>query len=89
MLPSILVEYEQGEVELRSGDLLIGYTDGISESMNPAEEEWSEDAMLEFLKTVSARPAKEILAETVVAADAFANGAKQHDDMTMIIIKVL
>ncbi|MEP6788049.1 MAG: SpoIIE family protein phosphatase, partial [Acidobacteriota bacterium] len=56
MLPSMIVEYEQGEIDLKPGDLLVGYTDGISESMNPAEEEWSEDAMLAFLKTVSAKP---------------------------------
>ena len=57
--------------------------------MNPAEEEWSEEAMLEFLKTVSSKPAAEILAETVVAADRFADGAKQHDDMTMVGIKII
>ena len=89
MLPSMLVNYDQGEVELAPGDLLVGYTDGISESMNPAEEEWSEDAMLDFLKTVRERTATEILQETVIAADKFADGAKQHDDMTMIVVKVI
>ena len=49
----------------------------------------SEDAMLAFLKTVSDKPASEILADTIVAADEFADGAKQHDDMTMIVVKVL
>ncbi len=89
MLPPMIVDYTQGEIELKTGDLLVGYTDGISESMNPAEEEWSEDAMLQFLKTVADKPSQEILAETVVAADRFADGAKQHDDMTMIVLKVL
>ncbi|MDQ3711314.1 MAG: SpoIIE family protein phosphatase, partial [Acidobacteriota bacterium] len=42
MLPSMLVNYKQGEIELQTGDLLVGYTDGISEAMNPQEEEWSE-----------------------------------------------
>ncbi len=50
MLPPMIVEYEQGEIDLLPGDLLIGFTDGISEAMNPKEEEWGEDAMLECLK---------------------------------------
>ena len=75
--------------ELRTGDLLVGYTDGISEAMNPDEEEWGEDAMLEIIHASGEKPADEILRRVVEAADKFADGAKQHDDMTMVIIKVL
>jgi sigma-B regulation protein RsbU (phosphoserine phosphatase) len=89
MLPSMLVNYKQGEIELQTGDLLVGYTDGISEAMNPQEEEWSEDAMLERLKTVSEKSPVEILPFIVHCADEFASGAKQHDDMTMIVVKVI
>jgi sigma-B regulation protein RsbU (phosphoserine phosphatase) len=89
MLPPMLVNYKQGEIQLQSGDLLVGYTDGISEAMNPQEEEWSEDEMLERLKIVREKPAAEILPFIVGCADEFANGAKQHDDMTMIIVKIL
>lgn len=88
MLPSMLVDYEQGEIELEKGDCLVGFTDGISEAMNPQEEEWSEDAMLEELKKVLDKPSEEILPLIVACADKFADGAKQHDDMTMIIVKV-
>ncbi|MDQ3711086.1 MAG: SpoIIE family protein phosphatase, partial [Acidobacteriota bacterium] len=88
MLPSMLVNYKQDEIKLRTGDLLVGYTDGISEAMNPQEEEWSEDAMLEELKKVYEKPAVEILPYIVACADEFASGAKQHDDMTMIVVKV-
>ena len=85
----MLVDYAQGEIQLETGDLLIGYTDGISEAMNPQEEEWGEDAMLEFLQAVYKKSAADILADTVIAADKFAGGAKQHDDMTMIVVKVI
>jgi sigma-B regulation protein RsbU (phosphoserine phosphatase) len=88
MLPPILVNYSQGEVELKPGDLLVGFTDGISEAMNPNEEEWGEEAVLAELKTIDALPCKEILEHIVAAADRFADGAKQHDDMTMIVLRV-
>ncbi len=71
----MLVNYKQGEIRLQSGDLLVGYTDGISEAMNPNEEEWSQDEMLERLKTVYEKPAAEILPFIVACADKFANGA--------------
>jgi sigma-B regulation protein RsbU (phosphoserine phosphatase) len=89
MLPSMLARYEQGEETLTPGDLLVGFTDGISEAMNPNEEEWGEDALLEELKRMAADPASVILHSIVASADAFASGAKQHDDMTMIVVRVL
>lgn len=89
MLPTMFVNYTQGEVQLEKGDLLVGSTDGITEAMNPQEEEWSEDAMLEELKKVYDKPSAEILKYIVECADNFANGAKQHDDMTMIVVKVI
>ena len=89
MLPSDFVDYKQGELELEAGDMLVGFTDGISEAMNSNEEEWGEDAMLVELKKVCEKPSAEILPYIVKCADEFANGAKQHDDMTMIIVKVV
>ena len=88
MLPGAFANYDQGEVQLESGDMLVGYTDGISEAMNPEEEEWGEDAMLAELKNAQSKTAEEILPYIVAKADEFANGAKQHDDMTMIVVKV-
>lgn len=88
MLPPILVSYEQGMVELKEGDLLVGFTDGISEAMNPKDEEWGEEALLAELIKLKGDPAREILDDVVASADRFADGAKQHDDMTMVIVNV-
>ena len=38
--------YEQGEVQLAPGDLLVAFTDGVSEAMNAAQEEWGEERLL-------------------------------------------
>ena len=89
MLPSMLARYEQAEIVLEHGDVLVGFTDGISESMNPAEEEWGEDAMLEELKKLLDESAEDVIRTIVAAADEFAAGAKQHDDMTMIVVRAV
>ena len=79
------VEYEERSLQLTPGDLFIGYTDGISEAMTVAEEEWGEARMQTAAEAVRDRPAKEILDAVFRIADEFTAGAPQYDDMTMLI----
>ena len=89
MLPSEFISYKQGEIEMQPGDLLIGFTDGISEAMNREDEEWGEEQMIEAIRAKIDLPAREMLDYLIACADEFANGAKQHDDMTAIIVRVI
>jgi sigma-B regulation protein RsbU (phosphoserine phosphatase) len=81
--------YEQAQVELAPGDLLVIYTDGFSEAMNPKLEEWGEKRLLEAVKSSDGLPAPEAIRRIMQAADAFASGAPQSDDMTLVILRVL
>jgi sigma-B regulation protein RsbU (phosphoserine phosphatase) len=81
-------DYTQDSVELAPGDLLAAYTDGISEAMNEREEEWGEDQLLAVLKQCSSLSAADTIARIMDAADSFTAGAKQYDDMTMVVLKV-
>jgi sigma-B regulation protein RsbU (phosphoserine phosphatase) len=81
--------YQQGSFALESGDLVVLFTDGISESMNPREEEWGEDRLIEFVKACHGRPAFEVMSKVLAAAEGFAAGASQHDDMTLVVLRVL
>jgi sigma-B regulation protein RsbU (phosphoserine phosphatase) len=80
--------YTQESIDLKPGDLLIAFTDGISETMNAAEEEWGEERFVESLKACAGLPAAGILSAIMQAADTFAGGAKQHDDMTLVVLHV-
>lgn len=79
--------YEQGSLLMRPGDLLIAYTDGISEAMNSADEEWGEEAMILAAQQASDGTAEEIVKAIFAAADVFAGSASQHDDMTVLVMK--
>jgi hypothetical protein len=81
--------YQQSEVQLLPGDLLVGFTDGISERMRPAEEEWGEVRLLAAIEASRDAPAVALIAALMRTADAFAAGAKQHDDMTRVVVRVL
>jgi sigma-B regulation protein RsbU (phosphoserine phosphatase) len=86
LLPS--ASYEAQSVTLELGDLLLCYTDGVSEAMNLGDEEWGEERMLEAVKTKAGASSDDVLREVFRAADQFTGEAPQHDDMTLLIARV-
>jgi sigma-B regulation protein RsbU (phosphoserine phosphatase) len=83
-----LAPYLEQALTLEPGDLLLLYTDGISESMTHADEEWGEDRMIAAASEVRSKNAAEVLHALFAACDKFTAGAPQHDDMTMLILKL-
>ena len=81
------VHYEQGSVLLRPGDVLVAYTDGISEAMNLADEEWGEDRLLDAIRGRRDASAQGLLDCLFDAATRFAGDAPQHDDMTLVVLR--
>lgn len=81
--------YQQGSFALEPGDLAVLFTDGVSESMNARDEDWGEDRLIEFALTCSEMPAVEVMNRIQAAAEAFAAGAAQHDDMTLVVLRIL
>jgi sigma-B regulation protein RsbU (phosphoserine phosphatase) len=86
----LLVEasYQQCVLAMQPGDVLIGYTDGISEAMDPEDEEWGEDRMIAQAASCVHLSAQQMLDCLLDAADRFASGAPQHDDMTLVLMKI-
>jgi sigma-B regulation protein RsbU (phosphoserine phosphatase) len=81
--------YERGVFSHEPGDLMVLFTDGVSESMNVRFEEWGEERMIEFTKTCHGLPVQEGMRRILAAAQAFAAGAAQHDDMTLVVLRVV
>jgi sigma-B regulation protein RsbU (phosphoserine phosphatase) len=78
--------YEQGVVRIAPDDIFVAYTDGISEAMNNTDEEWGEERMMVAIRNCTGLSPSETIARLMQAADAFVDGAKQHDDMTLVVI---
>jgi sigma-B regulation protein RsbU (phosphoserine phosphatase) len=79
---------EERTIELHPGDVALFFTDGITEAMNDADEYFGE-ARLGRLVELNAHLASDELRERVLREiEAFVGGAPQHDDMTMILLKV-
>jgi sigma-B regulation protein RsbU (phosphoserine phosphatase) len=81
-------QYGQSALVLSPGDILLAYTDGISEAMTMDDEEWGEERMIAAAQAYRGLPAGQMIERMIAAADAFAAGAPQHDDMTLVVVKL-
>jgi serine phosphatase RsbU (regulator of sigma subunit)/catechol 2,3-dioxygenase-like lactoylglutathione lyase family enzyme len=77
---------EIGECQLRSGDTLALYTDGITETYDSADEQFGEQRLIEALRRHGGSTAQAALASIVDEVRCF-SPHEQHDDITLIIAK--
>ncbi len=82
------MEYEQRELVLESGDILLLYTDGIVEAMNGKEEFFGEKRLRSSLASATELSAQGILDIILRDLRQFTVGAEQSDDITAIVFKV-
>jgi phosphoserine phosphatase RsbU/P len=81
--------YEQGVIEVAPGDILVAFTDGISEAMNTADEEWGVENLICCVRGHDGIICSEMIRRVMASADAFTAGAKQHDDMTLVVARIV
>jgi len=80
---------EEYTVNIHSKDIFMFYTDGFSEAMNNKNEEFGEDRLQILLNKTISLSAESIITEIKSQIFNFVQKAPQHDDMTMIIVKVM
>ncbi len=74
-------------LEMQPGDILVLLSDGIYEYANAANEQFGEERVRELLRAHHGEPAAAISARLLEAVQAFAKGAPQEDDMTIVLVK--
>ena len=83
------IEYEEGKpVSLRSGDLAACLTDGIWEATNRNDEEFGYDRLTQVLVQNRSRSAAHVVHAVRSEVQEFTAGNKQHDDLTLMVLKV-
>jgi phosphoserine phosphatase RsbU/P len=81
--------YEQGAARLDAGDAIVVFSDGVSEAMNAADEEFGEARLLETIQRTGTGDAQALVDAVVDAVRRFASGAVQSDDITIMVIRYL
>ena len=80
-------EYTETTCQLAQGDTLLLYTDGVTEAINPQEEEFTETRLEQTLKKVAGQTCQQVIDTIKTDVKTFANGAEQSDDITLLAIK--
>jgi serine phosphatase RsbU (regulator of sigma subunit) len=75
-------------IALQPGDLYLLFTDGISEAMNAGDDLFGETRLGQLVETHSHLSSEELRERMLREIAAFVGDAPQHDDMTMILVKV-
>ena len=81
------MKFREYEFDLKAGDLLYLYTDGVAEAMNSNNELYGTSRMIDALGEVSGMSAEGILSAMKQAVDNFTGEAPQFDDITMLALR--
>lgn len=79
--------YQPVPLELNRGDVLVVYSDGLTEAENGAQEEFGEARLLDLLRETAGKGADAVEAKLLAELDRFTQGASQTDDITFLLIE--
>lgn len=79
--------YEEGRTRVAAGDLVVLFTDGVTEAASPSGEMFGEERVVATVRTASDAPAGELARALATAARAFSAGDAQ-DDVTVVVARV-
>jgi len=82
-----IAPYSEQQARLGPGDLLVVYSDGVTEAANIAEEEYGEERLIEVLKRRRTDSSDTIVNAVMESVNQFTSGAPQADDITLVVAK--
>jgi sigma-B regulation protein RsbU (phosphoserine phosphatase) len=81
-------QYRSEHVPLHDGDVLVAYTDGVVEALNPQQEEFGEEPLKDIVRSSFSLSASEICKRIAERLQAFVAESPQWDDITLVVMKV-
>jgi serine phosphatase RsbU (regulator of sigma subunit) len=79
--------YEEETLQVSPGDVIIAFSDGVSEALNEAGDEYSDDRLLAAVMSNKDRAPQDLLAALLADVRKFAGGATPNDDVTMVVVR--
>lgn len=81
-------KFGQKKFQVSHGDYLVLFTDGLNEARNKAGEEYSTNRILSIVKKNSKMEPEELTKEIMSSLNTFTAGTNQHDDQTLLLMKI-
>jgi predicted permease len=82
------VDYQEAELGLRPGDLIVAFTDGVTEAHNAEGDEFGEERLQALLREHAGAAAEQVASKLAETMRLWIGGAEQHDDLTFVVLKV-
>jgi sigma-B regulation protein RsbU (phosphoserine phosphatase) len=82
------IGYEHQSKEMKPGDLLAIYSDGVTEAEHPGGEEFGEDRLADLLVSIRESSAEDIVENVIEAVNNWTDGAPPADDVTMVVARL-
>lgn len=79
---------EEHEMGVQPGDVVVLFTDGVTEAMNEQDDLFGEDRLARLLEDAAPASSETLLERILQDVDAFVGAAAQHDDLTMVLLRV-
>ena len=84
-----IAPYSSDTLQMKPGDTMVLYSDGVTEAHNVAGEEFGEARMIEVMQRCNDESAPVVLEQLIDAVKTFARGAEQYDDVTALVVRYL
>ncbi|MBI4481000.1 MAG: SpoIIE family protein phosphatase [Acidobacteria bacterium] len=79
--------YESAPFQLHAGDVLLVYSDGVTEAQNPQEEMFGEESLREIIRKEAPSGIDTLQARILTAIEEFTHGKPQSDDITLLLVQ--
>ena len=79
--------FEEGTITLEAGDLLVAFSDGVTEALSTEGEEYGEQRLLDCVQANRDKSVPEVLDSIFASVREFTAGAVQSDDVTALVLR--
>ena len=82
-----MATYQEARTTLNPGDILVLFSDGVTEAADPTDDEYGEERLGALVARMKDRPAEEIVEAIHSTVAAFTQGAPAADDITVVVVR--
>jgi phosphoserine phosphatase RsbU/P len=79
--------FDQETLVMRPGDYIVAFSDGVTEALNPAGEEFTDERLVECVKRHLDKPPQDVLNSLLAEVRTFCGDATQSDDLTVVMVR--
>jgi sigma-B regulation protein RsbU (phosphoserine phosphatase) len=84
-----MAQYEEFQIKMEHGDTLVLFSDGVTEAVNPSDEDFGEQRLAELVASMQGKSAHEIMEAVHTEVARFTQGAPPADDITVVVARRL